>query len=91
MVWISKRNFRGLIQKQEGKDRHMAPMMVKTPLMLRSVVSAIPKEPGERAHLEEDLTKIVCIGLLSKPWSIKDERMVRELTTGAPNQYEGTI
>ena len=69
----------------------MAPMTKKTPLTLRSVVLAIPKEPRERAYLEEDLTKIGCIGLLSKPWSVKDEGMVRELTTGAPNQYEGTV
>ena len=91
MVRISKINFRGLIRKQEGKDRHMAPMTVKMPLTLRFVVSTVPKEPGERAHLEEDLTRIGCIGLLSKPWSVKDERMVRELTTGALNQYEGTV
>ena len=68
----------------------MAPMMGKTPLTLRSVVPAIPKEPGERAYLEENLTRIECIGLLSKPWSVKDKRMVRELITGAPNQYKGT-
>ena len=91
MVRISKRDFRGLIRKQEGKKRHMASIMVKTPLTLRSVVPAIPKEPGERAHLEEDLTRIGCIGLLSKPWSVKDERMVKELTAGAPNQYERTV
>ena len=66
-------------------------MTVKTPLTLKSVVPAIPKEPGERAYLEGDLTKIGCVGLLSKPWSVKDERMVRELTMGAPNQYEGTV
>ena len=66
-------------------------MTGKTPLMLRSVVLAIPKELGERVYLEEDLTRIGCIGLLSKPWSVKDEGMVRELTTGAPNQYEGTV
>ena len=69
----------------------MAPMTRKTPLTLRSVVPAIPKEPGERAYLEEDLAKIRCIGLLSKPWTVKDERMVRELTIGVPNQYEGTV
>ena len=69
----------------------MAPMMVKIPLTLRSVVPAIPKEPEERAHLEEDLNRIGCIGLLSKPWAVKDKRMVRELTKGAPNQYEGTV
>ena len=69
----------------------MAPMTGKTPLTLRSVVPAIPKEPGERAYLEEDLTRIGCIGLLSKPWTVKDERMVKELTIGAPNQYKGTV
>ena len=36
----------------------MTPMSVKTPITLRSVVPAIPKEPGERAHLEEDLTRM---------------------------------
>ena len=91
MVQINKRDFRKVIRKQEGKERHMAPMTVKMPITLRSVVLAIPKEPGERAHLEEDLTWIECIGLLSKPWSVKDERMVRELTTRAPNQYEGIV
>ena len=45
----------------------MVPITGKTPLTLRSVVPAIPKKPGERAYLEEDLTKIGCIGLLSKP------------------------
>ena len=69
----------------------MAPMTGKMPLILRSVVPAIPKEPGERAYLEEDLTRIGCIRLLNKPWSVKDERMVRELILGAPNQYEGTV
>ena len=66
-------------------------MTGKTPLILRSVVLAIPKEPGERAYLEEDLTRIGCIGLLNKPWTVKEEKMVRELIVGAPNQYEGTI
>ena len=69
----------------------MALMMGKTPLILRSVVPAIPKEPGERAYLEEDLTRIGCIGLLNKSWTVKEEKMVRELIVEAPNQYEGTI
>ena len=69
----------------------MAPMTGKMPLILRSVVPAIPKEPDERAYLEEDLTRIGCIGLLNKPWTVKEEKMVRELIVGASNQYEGTI
>ena len=66
-------------------------MTGKTPVILRSVVSAIPKEPGERAYLEEDRTRIGCIGLLNKPWTVMEEKMVRELIVGAPNQYGGTI
>ena len=66
-------------------------MTGKMSLTLKSVVPAILVEPGEKAYLEEDLTRIRCIGLLSKPWLVKDEGMVRELTTGAPNQYEGTV
>ena len=64
---------------------------VRMPLILRSVVTAIPKEPKERAYLEEDLTKIGCIGLMSKPWSVNDEKMVRELVIGARNQYKQTV
>ena len=69
----------------------MAPMTGKMPLILRSVVPAIPKEPEERAFLEEDLTRIGCIGLLNKPWMVKEEKMVRELIVGAPNQYKGIV
>ena len=39
-------------------------------------------------HLEEDLTEIGCIGLISKPWTVKDEKMVQEILTGVPNQYD---
>ena len=67
----------------------MAPTATaRTPLTLCSVVLAIPKEPGEQAYLEEDCTRIGCIGLMNKPWLVKDEKMVRELVTGALNQYE---
>ena len=69
----------------------MAPMTGKMPLILRPVVLAIPKEPGERAYLEEDLTRIRCIGLLNKPWTVKEEKMVRELIVGAPNQHKGIV
>ena len=69
----------------------MAPMIGKTPLILKSVVPAIPKEPRERAYLGDNLTRIRCIGLLNKPWMVKEEKMVKELIVGAPNQYEGTI
>ena len=70
----------------------MAPTAnTRAPFTLCSVVPAIPWELEERAHLEEDLTRIGCIGLMSKPWSVKDEKMVQELVKGAPNQYGQTV
>ena len=59
--------------------------------MLRSVVPVIPREMGEHAHLEEDLTMIGCIGLISKPWTVKAEKMVREVITRASNQFDLTV
>ena len=44
-----------------------------------------------RRELEEDLERIGCAGLLNKPWSLKDEGLVRELVQGAPNQFDLTI
>ena len=66
-------------------------MTRKMPLILRSIVLAILKELGERAYLEEDLTRIGCIVLLNKPWMVKEEKIVRELIVGALNQYEGIV
>ena len=60
-----------------------------TPTLLRS--TRYSKGAQERAYLEEDLTRIECIGLMSKPWSVKDEKMVRDLVTRALNQYEWTV
>ena len=39
-------------------------------------------------YLEDDLQRIGCIGLMSKLWSIKDKKMVREVIIGVPNQYD---
>ena len=70
----------------------MAPIVAPcTPIMLYSVVPFILREPGERVHLEEDLTKIGCIGLISKPWTVKDKKIVREILTGVSNQYDLTV
>ena len=70
----------------------MAPTTApRMPITLRSVVPVISQEPREHAHLEEDLTKLRCIGLISKPWTVKDEKMVWEILMGVPNQYDITV
>ena len=60
-------------------------------IVLRSMVSVLPQESGECAHLEEDLTRIGCVGLMSKSWSVKDKKIIREHLTGAPNLFDMTI
>ena len=67
----------------------MAPTTTpRTPITLCSVVPVILREPKERTHLEEDLTRIGCIGLISKPWTVKDEKMIREILTEVLNEYD---
>ena len=41
-----------------------------------------------RQELEEDLERIGCLGLLNKPWSLKDEGLVKELVQRAPNEFD---
>ena len=55
------------------------------------MVLVIPKTPIARRELEEDLTRIGCVGLLNKPWNIKDKGLVKELVEGAPNQFDHTV
>ena len=60
-------------------------------ISLKAMVPVIPKTPIARQELEEDLTRIRCVGLLNKPWNIKDEGLVRELVEGALNQFNHTV
>ena len=64
---------------------------VNVRVSLKVMVPVILKTPIARRELEEDLTRIRCVGLLNKPWNIKDEGLVRELVEGAPNQFDHTI
>ena len=64
---------------------------VNVQISLKALVPIITKTPIARQELEEDLTRIGCVGLLNKLWNIKDEGMVRELVEGAPNQFDHTV
>ena len=64
---------------------------VNVQVSLKAMVLVIPKTPIARRELEEDLTRIGCVGLLNKPSNIKDKGLVRELVEGAPNQFDHTI
>ena len=58
---------------------------INVQISLKALVTVVPKTPMARWELEEGLDRIGCVGLLNKPWSIKDESLVRELVQGAPN------
>ena len=66
----------------------MAPTATpRMPITLCVVVQIIPQELGEHAYLEEDLTRIGSIGLISTSWTVKDKKIVRKILTGVSNQY----
>ena len=48
------------------------------PVSFRSVVLVVPKDEGKKLLFIEDLTQIRCEGLLTHPWSLRNEEMVRE-------------
>ena len=65
--------------------------MAPQQLALGSILPVVPSDEGEKQLLIDDLTQMGCEGLLAQPWSLKNEEMVRELTEGRPNQWEGTL
>ena len=66
--------------KAEGKSLQLA-------ILLWAIFPAILRAPKDCAVLE-DLRRIDCVGLLKKPWNLKDEGMVWELIVEVPNQYD---
>ena len=64
---------------------------VNVQVSLKALVSVVPQTPAGRQKLEEDLAHIGCVGLLNKPWSLKDEGLVKELRLGVPNQFDLTM
>ena len=64
---------------------------VNVQISLKALVPVVPKTMIARRELEEDLERIRCVGLLNKPWNIKDEGLVRELVERAPNQFDHTV
>ena len=66
--------------------------MVKAGAMtLKAVVSGVPKNAKDREHLEEDLRRFGCHGLMGKPWRLWMEEMVAELLGEKDNRWHGTV
>ena len=76
-----------LKRSKNSTKRNAPPREVK----LRKVVPLEPLNDRERAELVEDLTTIGCEGFYAKLQGFKNKAMVRELTEGAPNQFDNTL
>ena len=64
---------------------------------LRNVTPVIPGDEGERAMLKDDLHNLGCVGLLERPWNLKNEEfiqqfvMIREHKLERSNIFDMTI
>ena len=60
-------------------------------IALKVLSPAIPSTEREMQELIDDLTPMRCKGLLSRPWLLRDEAMVRELVEGRDSRWDNSI
>ena len=60
-------------------------------MALKAVVLGVPKNAKDQEHLEEDLLRIGCHGLIGKLWGLRMEEMVAELLGEKDNRWHGTM
>jgi hypothetical protein len=68
-----------------------SPEPARPPVIARMICPVIPNDVTARRELEEDLQQMGCIGLITRPWNLRNDEIIRELVEGAPNQYELTV
>ena len=61
------------------------------PISLKSIIPVVPKNGKEKELLVEDLTQMVCKGLLLQPWALKSEAMAQEFLQERSNEWKGTM
>ena len=75
----------------------MAPKQSGVHVSLRNVTPLVPENEQERAMLREDLVGLGCVGLLDRPWNLKNEEfiqqfvMIREQKAKRSNIFDGTV
>ena len=75
----------------------MAPKQRGVHISLWNVMLVVPENEGEREMLKSDLYGIGCVGLLERPWNIKNEEfvqqfvMIREQKIERSNIFDTTI
>ena len=56
----------------------MAPKQRGVHVSLRNVTPTISRDKGERAMLKSDLQKLGCVGMLERPWNLKNEEFIQQ-------------
>ena len=75
----------------------MAPKQRAVHVSLRNVTLVIREHEEEHAVLEQDLHGLGCVGLLKRPWNIKNEEfvqqfvMIRERKAEQSNIFDSTM
>ena len=87
--------------KPERNSRQQSVAMVKTPMAatqeeratikMKAVTPRFPETDLELLQLEKDLDRMGCVQLLSRPWALKTEYMLRKLRVGAPYKFKATL
>ena len=70
---------------------HRTTQTPKPMISARALSPVIPTSLLDRQQLQEDLSRMGCLGLYERPWSLKSDEMVQELVSGPPNQFEKTL
>ena len=60
------------------------------PILVKALISAIPRDDKELHELAEDFRIMGCEGLLAKPWNLKSEEILREFKYKKGNQWVHT-
>ena len=88
------------MRKPEREARLQSTAMVKTPaaaakekvvIKMKAVTPVFQESDLELVELQVDLDRMGCVQLMSKPWALKSEYMIREILVGGPYKFKTTL
>ena len=65
-------------------------MLEQIPIPIKALIPAVPRDNKELHELAEDLRIMGCEGLLTRPWDLKSEEILREFKFEHGNQWVHT-
>ena len=71
-------------------DARAEDMREPVPIPMKPMVPAISTDDEELRELGEDLRIVGCEGLLSQPWNVQEDKVLREFKFERGNQWIGT-